>query len=473
MLNFDFIPRLEKHPGIAVGGATFSGAELAKAAARIADALLAAGIREGHRIVLLFGNTAEFAASLLAVFGIKASAVLANPAFTARELQQALLRTQAAAILAPTQERQRFANFGCDEVTSIESLQRQVALFRTGLQSSAAAAERTVQFTSGGTGESKIVPRTSAHLADELDSFASRVNYGPDDTIVCPVPLFHTYGLINGLLLPLFTGARIALLERFLPADVADTVRQFRATVLIGVPAMYRGLSQSFSAARSDFASLRICFSAGSELLPSQFEEFRSRFGLRINQQYGSTETGAIAINLLDEGADPLAVGVPLPRREIRLGTSADAEEIAVRSPGSAVGYLHEPELTARHFLSGWYLTGDVGFLSEDGVLTIKGRRTAFINVGGYKVDPSEIENVLRGSAAVADCAVLGIPDDSNGGQYARAYVVARAVVTPSDLVAYCKQRLAAYKVPRQVCLVSSLPRTASGKILAKDLLHL
>ncbi|HEY9434560.1 MAG TPA: AMP-binding protein, partial [Blastocatellia bacterium] len=130
MLNFDFIPRLEKHPGIAVGGATFSGAELAKAAARIADALLAAGIREGHRIVLLFGNTAEFAASLLAVFGIKASAVLANPAFTARELQQALLRTQAAAILAPTQERQRFANFGCDEVTSIESLQRQVALFR-------------------------------------------------------------------------------------------------------------------------------------------------------------------------------------------------------------------------------------------------------------------------------------------------------------------------------------------------------
>jgi long-chain acyl-CoA synthetase len=137
------------------------------------------------------------------------------------------------------------------------------------------------------------------------------------------------------------------------------------------------------------------------------------------------------------------------------------------------VGYLHEPELTARHFLSGWYLTGDVGFLSEDGVLTIKGRRTAFINVGGYKVDPSEIENVLRGSAAVADCAVLGIPDDSNGGQYVRAYVVARAVVTPSDLVAYCKQRLAAYKVPRQVCLVSSLPRTASGKILAKDLLHL
>ncbi len=459
----------------------FSGAALDAAADRLAETLVASGVAECHRVVLLFGNTPQFVAAILAVMRAGASAVLLSPRATQAELIESIRRTEAGAILAPDHADASLPPVPIATprtAISFSSPVEPIALFRTKHScASAGPDEMTIQFTSGVSGRPKVVPRTTANLADELAAVSARLDLGAADATVCPCPLFHAYGLVNGFLAPFFQGRPVILMDRFLPNDVVDLVRTHRARVLVGVPVMYKAMAETYGPAANDLASLRVCLSAGTPLPDGISSAFQSRYGRSIHQLYGATETGVITINLHDgTAAGDGGVGTPISCREIVIANPDGAPvpagtvgEVTVRSPGNATGYLDDPELSASKFRGGRYFTGDLGSLDQHGALTLSGRLTSSINVGGLKVDPSEVERVVVSFDAVAECVVVATRDISCG-EVVKAVVVPRRQTTAREIQQFCRDRLAWYKVPRYVVFLDELPRSASGKVLRKDL---
>jgi long-chain acyl-CoA synthetase len=263
----------------------------------------------------------------------------------------------------------------------------------------------------------------------------------------------------------------------FLPNDCVDLVRVHAARVFVGVPTMYKAMADAYGARPSDLASLRICFSAGAPLSDHVYRAFQSRYGLSIHQQYGTTETGTIAINRLPRpDTNVLAAGRPLPGRDVAIvsddGTDAapgETGEIAIRSAGTAAGYLDDPERTRLQFRDGRYFTGDLGVIDERGDLMVLGRRTCFINVAGQKVDPGEVEMVLLQFDGIVECAVVAAADRV-GGEVVKAVVVTNRRIDAAEIVAFCRRHLAPHKVPRTVAFMDALPRSPTGKVLVKYL---
>jgi len=243
----------------------------------------------------------------------------------------------------------------------------------------------------------------------------------------------------------------------------------------VGAPALYKALAGAHGATAAEMAALRICLSAGAPIADEIAHSFRARYGLRVQQLYGTTETGVISIDLDGTGERSSYVGRPLPGRRIDILGERGEEvptgqsgEIAVHSPSAAAGYIDDDELSARMFRNGAYLTGDLGHVDGPG-LVVRGRRSMFINVAGLKVDPLEIEQVLATFDAVAECTIVSHPDPASG-EAVRAVVVARRAVSEKEVQQFCRGRLAPFKVPRYVTFVDELPRSATGKVLTKYL---
>jgi long-chain acyl-CoA synthetase len=457
---------------------SLTGAAVDRQAEELAAALASAGVQRSCRVAMVVGNSPLFVIGLLAAWKLRASAVLCNPQFTERELADATRRARIVAWLAPPEAADRWGR-PPDRIVHTTPAGR-LALWRTPFASpSADPDEAIVQFTSGVSGRAKIVPRSIANLAEELDAFARRLNLVSTDGTLCPAPLFHAYGLINGLLLPLFTGRPAIVVDWFLPGVIADLCRKYCPAVLVGVPTMYHALAETYGLGALDLRSVRICFSAGAPISETAYRRFETRFGKGIHQQYGSTETGVVAVNLMDEpSSEPLAVGAPIPGRDIsvvdeagRLVEDGRAGEIVVRSPATAAQYIDDVALTAEKFRAAGYFTGDIGLRDGAGQLTLCGRRASFINVAGLKVDPSEVEGVLTTCDAVVECAVVPCRD-ALAGETVTAVVVARREISAKELQKFCRRHLAAYKVPRQFRFIEALPRSATGKVLTKYLLE-
>lgn len=460
----------------------FSGYELDVAACRLADRMRSLGIGAGDRVGILLGNTPLFVITMLAAMKLDASCVLLSTHFRQMELSDVLARTGPAILITTEETTLQLEQLQLQPAEITECFAGQpgpLRIWRSQLPVMRAGEnELTIQFTSGVSGRSKIVPRSAANLESELTNFAHALKLGMDDRVVCPAPLFHTYGLVNGFLLPFFVGATSILIDWFVPNDAIDAVRRYRASVLVGVPAMYKALSETYGAVAADLASLRVCFSAGAPLTPAVRDAFRARYGLNIHQQYGSTETGVIALNLQPQSeANTSSVGHALARSAIQIVKDGrpvgpgEEGEVIVRSAASAVRYVDDDELTNQKFRGGWYHTGDLGKIDANGELRLSGRLTALINVAGLKVDPNEVEAALKVCDAVAECAVIGLPDPATGHDLIKAFVIPRRETSRQELLAFCRPRLAAHKLPREVEFVETLPKSATGKILVKYLL--
>ncbi len=453
----------------------FTGSEIDAEASNLAERLQSLGVRAGDRVAILWGNTPLFVIAVLAAMKLDVSSVLLSTHFRQTELSEALARTGPAALISTEDATPRLEPLQLQAVESTGALKIWQPLTP---RMRALENELIIQFTSGVSGRSKIVPRTEANLVNELTNFAHDLKLAPGDAVVCPAPLFHAYGLVNGFLLPFFVGATTILIDWFVPNDVIDVVHRYRPGVFVGVPTMYKALSETYGAEAEDLSSLRVCFSAGAPLTQSLVDKFRGRYHLNIHQQYGSTETGVMSLNLQPAtGMNPSSIGSALSGSEIRIVNSGqpvgpnEEGEVVVRSCGSAVHYLDDPELTAQKFRNGWYHTGDLGKTSANGELQLVGRLSSMINVAGLKVDPNEVEAALKGCDAVAECAVVGIPDPLSGHDLVKAFVIARRETSRQELLAFCRPRLAAYKLPRQVEFVEALPKSPTGKILVKYLL--
>ncbi len=341
-------------------------------------------------------------------------------------------------------------------------------------------------YTSGTTGRPKGVVTTHAHTRHQVESIAEAWELRPRDTVLNALPLHHVHGIVNALLCPLWCGARVEIL-RFDPDEIWKRVERRSANIFMGVPTMYVRLIRAWENASPDRQE-RILDSArrmrvqisGSAALPGHVHERWAEIaGHAILERYGLTETGMVLTNPLHGHRPEGFVGFPFPGVRVRLRGDGGHEalpgeegSIEVRGPGVFSEYWRRPEETAAAFRSdGWFRTGDRAVLHPEHGYRILGRESVdIIKTGGEKVSALEIEDVLRRHRRVADCAVVGIPDDEWGERVSAAAVFTPEGSVPApELRAWVREYLAGYKVPARIMGVDALPRNSMGKVLKTE----
>jgi long-chain acyl-CoA synthetase len=469
-------------------------AELIERIERLASGLAQIGIKAGDAVGLVLRDDPWYLASFHAVAALGAKVVPANPAFKQPELEFWFRSTAVTAVISD----ERTAGV-CERIVAGFDYPVQVIGSGAGHGSAltladlvekgtaerlpARAPEEPLvgQFSSGSTGWPKRLDRTHGQCVAEAESYLE-LGMSTEDRILAAVPLFHTWGMgacifggaISGATLVILEDPHPFLLKRHRALELIETEK---ITFFPGVPFNYRLMAESPSDA--DLSSLRLCFTAGMAMPRETFEAFGQRFGVLVRQLYGSTETGMIAANL---SGDPVSTfeSVGTPVKGIELGivdddgepvAAGETGEVAVKGAALTEGYGDLPELTAVAFREGRYFTGDLGSIDADGMLYLEGRKKLLIETGGFKVDPIEVEAVLVEHPAVAEAVVVGLDTEVAGEQRVKAVLVASgAEPEPREIVVYCRERLANFKVPQEVEFREEIPKSPLGKILRKYL---
>ncbi len=470
-------------------------AELRGRVDRLAAALMERGVEPGDRVALVLPNVPAFAIGFLAILRAGAVAVPLNPAFKEPELEFHFRDCGVRTIIAGPQSVETCAAIAARLPGSVEVIAdgdtRHAAVSLASLiegrpagapNAGAPDDDAVYQYSSGSTGRPKRVPRTHRHLRMEADSYVAATGMSADDTLFCVIPLHHTYGLGCCLLASVRSGARLVLFDDPNPfllqrGRALELLERERATVFPAVPFTFRLLAEASEAA--DLSSLRLCISAAAALPRSTFSAFEDRFGVPVRQLYGCTEAGAVTLNLDDDPhATSGSVGRPIDGVEIQIvdadgGALAPGRvgEILIRSTAMTPGYAGREELNRDAFRAGWFASGDRGRLDEEGRLFITGREKLLIDVRGDKVDPIEVEDVLAVHPKVKQVVVVGVDSGVEGEQLVKAAVVPAGECGERELIRYCRERLADYKVPQRVEFLDELPLSAAGKVLRKYLI--
>jgi long-chain acyl-CoA synthetase len=340
-------------------------------------------------------------------------------------------------------------------------------------------------YTSGTTGPPKGATNTHRNVVFNAMTYRDWIHLGPDDVILGVAPLFHITGLIGHLAVAALTGAPVVLGYRFDAGTVLELVERWRVTFVVAAIPVYIAMMEHPDATTRDLSSLTKVYSGGAPVAPAVVEAFERKIGPYIHNAYGLTETtspshvgpfGARAP--VDPTSGALSVGVPVWNTVVRVVDDdgrdlpvGEVGEIVIRGPQVVPGYWNKPEETAHALPDGELHTGDVGFMDADGWFYLVDRKKDQINAGGYKIWPREVEDVLYGHPAVREAAVVGVPDEYRG-ETVKAVVSlkAGAELEPDELIAFARERMAAYKYPRIVEVVDELPKTVSGKILRREL---
>jgi long-chain acyl-CoA synthetase len=339
-----------------------------------------------------------------------------------------------------------------------------------------------ILYTSGTTGRAKGVLLTvHGMLWIVAACWAPIAGLSERDTMLSPLPLFHSYALNLSVLGVLATGASEYIMERFSTPEAMRLLRTGEFTVFPGVPTMFHYLMQGAEGGK--MPGLRACISAGAIMPATLNREFESRLGVPLLDGYGITETSTmVTMNWPTGGRVFGSCGFPVPGLAVRIVDPVSGNDVAqgeegeliVRGPNVMPGYLNKPEETAKALRNGWYHTGDLAKADANNFLTITGRLKELIIRGGQNIAPAEIEEVANTFAPVLDCAVVGAPHE-HLGEVAVLFVVPRAgqTVEAEALLAHCRAKLSAYKVPHAVQVIDAIPRTGSGKIIRYKLKEL
>ncbi len=338
-----------------------------------------------------------------------------------------------------------------------------------------------VLYTSGTTGRPKGAELTHANLIKNAEVMGNDLlQLEPDDVIFGGLPLFHSFGQTCTLNTAVAAGATLTVLPRFDPAQALRMLADHHATVFAGVPTMYSALLHVADRDGYDVSALRVCVSGGAAMPVEVLRQFEDAFGCIVLEGYGLSETSPVAsFNHPDRERKPGSIGTPIRGVEMQV-VGADGNElrqgevgeIAIRGHNIMKGYWQKPEATAEAIdADGWFRTGDVGRVDEDGYYYIVDRKKDLIIRGGYNVYPREIEEVLYEHPAVAEAAVIGMPNAELGEEVGAAVVLKPGMsVTADELRAFVKAQVAAYKYPRRVWFVETLPKGPTGKILKREI---
>ncbi|MET9147938.1 MULTISPECIES: long-chain fatty acid--CoA ligase [unclassified Streptomyces] len=466
-------------------------------ALRHAAALRGQGIGPGDRLALLLSNTARFPKAYYGALALGATVVPVNALLRTAEITYILRHSGARALLCEgplLPEGEPAARAAGVPLLTVAAPGRSPSLDELAarcppLDTAVPRAPddiAVVLYTSGTTGRPKGVMISHLNLVMNIDTtmlapFAMR----PDDVVLGCLPLFHTFGQVCVMGTGLRAGARLVLMPRFDAHAALDLMTAERCTVLMGVPTMYVALLQAVrDGGRRPALDRAYC--GGSALPARVLEDFEAVFGCPVHEGYGLTEASpCVAYNLPGRPRVPGTVGHPIRGVEVRIARPGTAEriealaagetgEIVVRGHNVMAGYLDDPAATRAAVVDGWLRTGDLGVLDDDGRLTVVDRTKDTIVRGGYNVYPREVEDLLAAHPAVAQSAVVGVPDDRLG-QEVCAVVVPRPGAAPdgrlaADIIAWSRRRIAAYKYPRRVEFVTALPLGPSGKVLRRRL---
>ena len=501
---------------------SISFAELNDLAARMACLFERMGVRRGDRIAVSLQNNPQFAITQLAAWRCGAAIVPLSPMYKEEELTYQLADSGAKVwvgldSLFEGDAGRALSHAGVDNIITtneldfagadpesivlsaswkrrlpetvdlVEGLSR-VEPLATSSEPAQLDDLAHIVYTSGTTGKPKGSMGLHRHIAFNSNVFRTWMNLSADvDCVLGMAPLFHITGLVAHLGVAMLTGIPLVLFHRFHPGETFRMARQHGATFSVAAITAYLALMNDPAATEGSF--LTKCFTGGAPVAPAVAEEFERRCGCYVHNTYGLTEVNSPSHSVpfgtrapVHKESGALAIGVPIPNCEAQIVDTADPGrllppgepgELVLKGPFVFEEYWNKPEATAAAFHDGWFLTGDVAIMDPDGWFYVVDRKKDMINASGFKVWPREVEDVLYRHPSVREAAVVGIPD-SYRGESVKAVVSVRRdygkQITAEELIQFCRDRLAAYKVPRIVEVVEEIPKTASGKFLRRAL---
>ncbi|MGW6143077.1 long-chain-fatty-acid--CoA ligase [Streptomyces sp. NPDC055140] len=459
---------------------------LDQGSARMAGLLHDRGVKPGDRVAIMLPNVPEFALAYFGVLRAGGIVVPMNPLLKSREVAYYLGNSGARLLFA-------WHAFADEARTGAQQAEAEVVVVSPGafdelLESAPPVEDLTdrheddtavILYTSGTTGHPKGAELTHANLTRNCDIVATELlQLTADDVIFGGLPLFHAFGQTCTLNAAVACGACLTLLPRFDAGKALGILDKQGVTVFAGVPTVFSRLLRQPDRDAYDDSRLRVSLAGGSAMPLQVLHDFQAAFNCVVLEGYGLSETSPVAsFNTLQAGPKPGSVGTPIRGVEMRVvdnGTEVphgETGEIAIRGHNVMKRYWQRPEETAAAIRDGWFYTGDLGRVDQDGYFWIVGRMKDVIIRGGYNVYPHEVEDVLYEHPAVADAAVIGLPNPDLGEEVGAAVVLKPgARTTAEELREYVKRQVAAYKYPRKVWIADALPKGPTGKILKRDI---
>jgi oxalate---CoA ligase len=447
----------------------------------VAAQLAAAGIERGDRVGIALPNGLPLIVAFLAASMVGTAAPL-NPAYKEDEFRFYLEDTAAKVLILPPDgldEARRAAGDRLPILTIAMDAAGTVALSgvagKTPVRRPSIDDVALIVHTSGSTGRPKRVPLAHANLSITAGNVARHYALSPDDVALCVMPLFHVHGLVASTLATLSTGGTVVVPAKFNPLSFWRIAKDHGVTWYSAVPTLHQLLIARVSDPSSRPAGsekLRFIRSCSASLSPQLMQQLEAAFGAPVLEAYGMSEAAhQMASNPLPPAArKPGSVGrgtglrISIMDKNGRHLAPGEHGEVVIQGPNVIRGYENNPDANASSFVDGWFRTGDQGFLDEEGYLTLVARIKELINRGGEKISPREVDEVLLAHPKVAEAVCFGVPHQTWGEEVAAAVVV-REPVTEAELLAYCKERLADFKRPKQIHITDAIPRTATGKI--------
>ncbi len=477
------------HPVLRMGEHELSYRELDRAARGVAAGLRERGVSPGDAVALMIPNVPDFTIAYFGLLYAGAIVVPLNVLLSAPEVTYHLEDSQARLLIAhPLFEAP--ASQGAEAagvpllLAAGEGEGTLAALAATppadSLHPTRATDTAVILYTSGTTGKPKGAELTHANLLINCSVVVPRlIPIGPDDVALATLPLFHSFGQTCIQNACIAVGGTFTLLPRFTAQEAFELMERDGVTLFAGVPTMYFALLHLEGEREYDLSALRWCMAGGAPMPVEVMKAFEARFDVEILEGYGLSETSPVAsFNMPGRPRKPGSIGYPVWGVEMCILDDedqplADGEsgEICIRGHNVMKGYLRRPDATKEALRGGWFHSGDIGVRDDDGSYAIVDRKKDMILRGGFNVYPREVEEVLYGHEAILEAAVLGVPHERHGEEVKAVVVVAPdAGLSAEDLIAWCKERLAAYKYPRIVEFAESLPKGPTGKILKREL---
>jgi long-chain acyl-CoA synthetase len=476
-------------PAILFEGTAIPYDELVRRVATAAGGLARAGIVRGDRVGLFLPNIPELVAVYYALMHVGAIAVSINVMSKPEELRH-ILNDSTAAALVTTAEllvnvprrseiptvRTVFVDGPAPDAMPLSALTEGEPHEESpiALEPDAPAA---ILYTSGTTGRSKGAVLSHGNVVSNVEATRSVVGMQPSDKMICFLPLFHCFGQNFIMNATLYTGATLVLLRRFAPEGVLAACETHEVTMFFGVPTAYIALLAHGRSAHA-LRTVRYFFSAAA-ILPTHIETaWHALTGKHIHEGYGLTETSPFAAYNHARAYKPGSIGAPIDGVQMQIVdeqrrplSDNQAGEICIRGPNVMLGYFQRDTETKHAIVDGWFYTGDIGLRDSEGDYFIVDRVKDMVNVGGFKVWPREVEEVLFTHPSVHESAVIGVPDDYSG-EAVKAFIVLKSgcTLTADEVMAHCRAHLSNYKVPKYVEVIEALPKGATGKILKKEL---